>query len=247
MPKPKLTDSLDKKQIFLLLFSRELIRNSEEGLFQLKRIIEQQSRPAEIEVPIERKPAAKEMEEFPLTKSILSEAPKTETELAVVKPVTIRPPRQEISEIPSAYPVLRIPEPKLPAEFEYLKPIPTTKEIDLDKLNPLVNDPQVREIECEAPNKPIIVYGSMGRMPTEIILSNNEIEDMIERFSAASKIPVDIGVYKVVVGNLIFSAVVSDVVSSRFLITKMKPTNQTIIRNTNPPKPSMDYSNYIRN
>ena len=119
----------------------------------------------------------------------------------------------------------------------------------MDKLNPLVNDPQVREIECEAPNKPIIVYGSMGKMPTEVILSNNEIEDIIERFSIASKIPIDIGVYKVVVGNLIFSAVVSDVVSSRFLITKMKPTNQTIIKNPNPPiqpRQSIDYSNYIR-
>ena len=37
-------------------------------------------------------------------------------------------------------------------------------------------------------------------MPTEIILSNNEIEDIIERFSRAAKIPIDIGVYKVVVG-----------------------------------------------
>jgi hypothetical protein len=249
MPKPKLTESLDKKQIFLLLFSRELIRNSEEGLFQLKRIIEEQSKPAEIE-PVEKKQMVKEMEEFPLTKSILSEAPKTETELGIIKPVTIHPPRQEISSgvAKFEYPVLRIPEPKLPAEFEYLKPIPTTKEIDLDKLNPLVNDPQVREIECEAPNKPIVVYGGMGRMPTEILLSNDEIEDTIERFSAASKIPIDIGVYKVVVGNLIFSAVVSDVVPSRFLITKMKPTNQTIIRNPNQQrKPSMDYSNYIRN
>ena len=249
---PKLKESLDKKQIFLLLFSRELIRNSEEGLFQLKRIIEEQSRPAKIEVPMEKKPAIKDVEEFPLTKSILSEAPKTETELAVINPVNIRPQRQEISDgIPKVgYPVLRIPEPKLPPEFEYLKPIPTTKEIDLDKLNPLVNDPQVREIECEAPNKSIIVYGGMGKMPTGVVLSNSEIEDTIERFSRASKIPIDVGVYKVVVGNLIFSAIVSDVVPSRFLITKMKPSTQTIIRNPNPQMPPavhMDCSNYIKN
>ena len=91
----------------------------------------------------------------------------------------------------------------------------------------------------------------MGKMPTGISLSNNEIEDTIQRFSEASKIPVDVGVYKVVVGNLIFSAIVSDVVPSRFLINKMKPTTQTVIRNPNQipagPKPSMDYSNYIRN
>jgi hypothetical protein len=230
---PKLKESLDKKQIFLLLFSRELIRNSEEGLFQLKRIIEEGNKlAAEIPVKVPEKAEVKK-EDFPLTKSILSEAPKTETELGVVKPVNIKPPRQEISDgVPQfGYPVLRIPEPKLPPEFEYLKPIPSTKEIDLDKLNPFVNDPQVREIECEAPNKPIIVYGGMGKMPTGVMLSNNEIEDTIERFSSASKIPIDVGVYKVVVGNLIFSAIVSDVVPSRFLITKMKPSTQTIIRN----------------
>jgi hypothetical protein len=244
---PKLKDSsLDKKQIFLLLFSRELIRNSEEGLFQLKRIIEEQNKPLEI-VPIEKK-----TEEIPITKSVLSEAPKVGNELAIVKPVNIHPPRQEISQLPKfEYPILRIPEPKLPEEFEYLKPIPTTREIDLDKLNSLVNDPQIREIECEAPNKPIIVYGTMGKMPTGISLSNNEIEDTIQRFSEASKIPVDVGVYKVVVGNLIFSAIVSDVVPSRFLITKMKPSTQTVIRNPNAvpagPRQSMDYSNYIKN
>ncbi len=248
----KLKGSLDKKQIFLLLFSRELIRNSEEGLFQLKRIIEQQGKSTEIEVPAEKKET--EEEEFPLVKSILSEAPRPEDELSVVKPVHIIPARQEISGgiQKSGYPVLRIPEPKLPAEFQYLKPIPSRREIDLSKLNALVNDSQVREIECEAPNKPVIVYGTMGKMPTEIILSNNEIEDIIERFSRAAKIPIDIGVYKVVVGNLIFSAIVSDVVPSRFLITKMAPSNQTIIKSINPnlpptkPKQSIDYSNYIR-
>ena len=91
---PKLKDSLDKKQIFLLLFSRELIRNSEEGLFQLKRIIEEQSKP-ESEIPVE--PVEKKTEVLPLTKSILSEKPKIRR-LSIVKPVTIRPPRQEISE-----------------------------------------------------------------------------------------------------------------------------------------------------
>jgi hypothetical protein len=151
------------------------------------------------------------------------------------------------------YPILRIPEPKLPAEFQYLKPVPSTKEIDLDKLNSLVNDPKIREIECEAPDKPVVVYGNMGRMPTGVTLSNNEIEDIIQRFSKASKIPVDVGIYKVVVGNLIFSAIISDVIPSRFLITKMRPSTQTIIQGLNRPqqrpfvpKQSMEYSAYIR-
>ena len=234
---------LDKKQIFLLLFARELIRNSEESLLQLKRIIEEQSKPQV------KAPETPKKEEEPLMKSILSENQKP-GELSVVNPVSIRSQRQEISEglQKFEYPVLRIPEPKLPPEFEYLKPVPSTREIDLDKLNPIINDPQVREIECDAPNKPIMVYGTMGRKPTEIILSNYEIEDIIDRFSKASKIPVDVGVYKVVVGNLIFSSVISDIVPSRFLITKMAPSRQAIITNRNPQKSRqlMDYSAYIR-
>src|SRR5271157_1526219 len=121
----KLKEPLDKKQIFLLLFSRELIRNSVEGLSLLKKIIEQQNKPIEeTSIPVKKE------EESPLVKSILSEVPKQE--ISVLKPVDIHPPRREISEgfQKAEYPVLRIPEPKLPEEFQYLKPIPTTREID---------------------------------------------------------------------------------------------------------------------
>jgi DNA-binding Lrp family transcriptional regulator len=39
--------------------------------------------------------------------------------------------------------------------------------------------------------------------------------------SEVSKIPVSSGIYRVVVGNLILSAIVSEVISSRFVIRKM--------------------------
>ena len=236
----------------------ELIKNSEEGLFELKRIIEEQAKPerTQIQLPPQIQQQKKEIQpEEPLTKSILSEeeisVPTPASEVSVINPVSIRPQRQEISEAALRQiesPVLRIPEPKLPPEFQYLMPIPSTREIDLDKLNPLVYDPQVREIECDGPNKPIIVNGMMGRKPTEIILSGNEIDDTILRFSRAAKIPADVGVYKVVVGNLIFSAVISDVVASRFFITKMTP--QPLTFRPNPMQPqtrqAVDYSSYIR-
>jgi hypothetical protein len=261
---------LDSKQIFLLLFSRELIRNSQEAISHLNEIIEEESK--EKKSPQIEKPNAGTLvepfgvkikpktEESPLEKSIMSEKPKAEIggiepeKIKVVKPAAlIKTQRREISENPRVQqPILRVPEPKLPQEFQYLRPTPTRKEIDLDRLNPYVNDPGVKEIECESPNRPIVVSGMMGRLPTETILNSSEVEDIIERFAKASKIPVDIGIYKVVVGNLIFSAIVSEVVPSRFLITKMTPTNQTIIK-PNPPLPPqkipqqvMDYSSYIR-
>ena len=260
---------LDSKGIFLLLFSRELIRNSQEAISHLNEIIEEESKEKK-SLPSE-KPNAEiivepfgvkikpKTEESPLERSIMSEKPKPEIQIEpekmkVVKPAAlIKTQRREISENPRVQqPILRVPEPKLPQEFQYLRPTPTRKEIDLEKLNPYVNDPGVKEIECEGPNRPVVVSGIMGRLPTETMLNNSEVEDIIERFAKASKIPVDIGIYKVVVGNLIFSAIVSEVVPSRFLITKMTPTNQTIIK-PNPPLPQpklpqqvMDYSSYIK-
>lgn len=238
MQRAKQEDFLNKKQVFLLLFTRELINNSENGLFQLKKILEEKNRPVKEEIPpAEIKKQEIKKEEPPLIRSILSEAPRRRNggELSVVEPaIPIKINRREISEEKQrGYPVLRIPEPTLPPELQYLKPVPSNREIDLDKLNSVINDPLVRQIECEGPNKPIIVSGGMGRKPTGIILMNNEIEDIIDRFSRASKIPVDFGIYKVVVGNLIFSAIVSEIVPSKFTITKMAPQNQTIITNPN--------------
>ena len=234
---------LNPQQAFLLLFTRELILNSQNKVVQLEKIIEseekEKAQPNQGPAPA-KKPAKeikKEVSEEPLIKSILSTMPRPPVPvhpeerprqgLSVVKPVNIRTPRREIHEAPKRVPtqVLKIPEPRLPEEFEYLKPTPTTRDIDLGKLNPLVYDKAVQIIECEGPDKPIMVSGTMGRKPTSISLSNEEIENIIQIFSEASKIPAETGVYKVVVGRFIFSAVISDVVPSRFMIRKMYVPN----------------------
>jgi hypothetical protein len=252
MQKSKPDKPLDKRQIFLLLFARELIRNSEEGLLQLKRILEHGREAPLAEMPKQNlKITGKE--EFPLIKSILSETPRItiDGEFSAIKPVNITSQRREISDGYGRlqYPVLKIPEPKLPEEFRYLKPVASRKEIDLDKLNPLVYDSGIKKIECDGPNKPVIVSGNMGRKPTEIVLSNNEIEDIVERFSRAARIPADVGLFRVVIGNLIFSAIISDVVPSRFMIIKMASSNQINFRPLPPPMiPAvrMSYSDYIK-
>jgi hypothetical protein len=116
---------------------------------------------------------------------------------------------------------LVIPHVQLPPRFQYLKPTPTRINIDLGKINPLVKDPLVGEIECQGANQKIIVSGTMGRRKTDISLTRDEIEETIGRFSEVSKIPVQEGVFKVVVGSFIFSAVVSNLITSRFIIKKM--------------------------
>jgi hypothetical protein len=68
---------------------------------------------------------------------------------------------------------------------------------------------------------PVYVTGNMGNKKTGIVLSKDEIDEIINKFSEASKIPLGEGVFRVAVGKLVFSAIVSDVVSSKFIIKKL--------------------------
>jgi len=111
----------------------------------------------------------------------------------------------------------------LPPHLGYLKPIPTNVEIDLGKLNPLIKDSAVRILEVN-PEEKVRVTGTMGTRVTGIILTKEEIDGIIEKFAIASKIPVEEGIYRVVVGKLIMAAIISEVIGSRFIIRKIMPT-----------------------
>jgi hypothetical protein len=111
----------------------------------------------------------------------------------------------------------------LPPHIQYLRPTPMNKDIDLGKINPLINDQMVRTIECYGQDENLVVKGAMGVKKTSIILGKEEVEDIIQRFSKETKIPVQEGVFKVVAGRLIFMAIISGLVGSKFVIKKMVP------------------------
>lgn len=94
---------------------------------------------------------------------------------------------------------------------------------DLGKLNKLIRDPRVTELECSGPGKYILVRTMNKVTVTKNTLSQTEIQTIIEKFSQASKIPVIGGLFKAAVGNLIITAVISDIVGQRFIITKISP------------------------
>jgi hypothetical protein len=116
---------------------------------------------------------------------------------------------------------LSIPESKFPVHIQYIKPVPINKDIELGKLNPLVNDRMVNLIECYGAGENIVVQGGMGTKKTGIILDKEEIDNIIQRFSRETKIPVQEGIFKVVAGRLIFLAIISEIVGSKFTIKKM--------------------------
>lgn len=114
-----------------------------------------------------------------------------------------------------------IPELALPETVRDIMPVPGTTDINLGKLDVLIRDPLVKEIICHGADEKIIVKGAMGRKSTGIKLKKEEIDEVIEKFSEVSKIPISTGLFKVVHGNLVLSAVISEVVDSRFRIKKM--------------------------
>jgi len=133
--------------------------------------------------------------------------------------------KTKIKEIPSQpQRVLKIPEPRLPAHLQYLRPTPQKISFDLGKLNPLVRDSLVQSIECIGPDTNLIVHIPQEKR-TSIKLSKEEIEEIISIFEKESKIPVDEGFYRVVTGNLIFSAIISETTGSKFVIKKMSMPN----------------------
>ena len=195
-----------QKKFILLQFTKELIKHSAEGeVFELKNILEKESKEREENIKKQKlrilttspKPAKSKQEELisvdkkQITKRITPEE-EIKFELkdfssSIYKPneseirnkfKPLRPQMKKMSLSP-----LIIPKSRLSPRFQYLKPIPTKLEIDLGKLNPLIKDPLVKNIECLGPNQKIIVSGMMGRRKTDVTLSRDEIEQIIKKFS----------------------------------------------------------------
>ena len=203
------------RKLFLLEFTKQLIdAYAPEDIAKLEKILKKEGKEGTI--------IQKESKE--LVKGILHEK---EKELKFLEkgrtPLKQRKPdlKKSLDSLRKIRPVLRIPETRLPQTFQYLRPTPTNTEIDLGRLNTFIQDPLVKVIECNGSDENIIVHGSMGTKPTNIILKKEEIDEIIKRFADAAKIPQDEGIFKAVFGKLIFSAIISETVGSKFIIKKM--------------------------
>ncbi len=206
------------RTLFLLKFTEELIKNSKtKEVFELERILREKKKEEKKKKADEKK----ELEEIirqkiSPKKETLNYAKNTSPKNTEKKYPLIAPPKPV-----GKRRVLTIPDIKLPQRFQYLKPIPTDTPINLGKLNPLIADPFVKSIECDGPEENIKVITPKGMKKTGIILSKEEISQIIENFSVAARIPYQEGIFKVVVGRLVLTAIISDVVNTRFIIRKI--------------------------
>ena len=204
--------------IFLLQFTRELIKNSRQGaIFELRNIVKE--RDEEIKSGINRLIKSKKKASG-FQKSIMTKTPsKIVFEEPRVAKNNFQISRQKFKPIIQPR-KLTIPESRLPQQFQYLQPTPSNQQIDLGKLNPFIQDNHVIAIEYYGANQNVMV-----RVPdlrkTGINFSQDEINQVLNKFSEATKIPFHDGVFKVAFGRLIFSANISNNVCLNFVIRKI--------------------------
>jgi len=91
---------------------------------------------------------------------------------------------------------------------------------DLGKLNILLSDPRIQQIECYGPDKEISVRVSNTLQKTRIKLTKEEIDRVLKNFSEQTRIPLLKGVFKAALGNLTITATISDFVDTKFTIQK---------------------------
>lgn len=228
------------RRVFLLLFTRELIRNLEteeivEYKEKLRRDKETSIKDKEIKElkKINKKEIAQQnktnnrlkdkvREKLNLKKKNISKTfdkNYLNTENPILSKVPPQHPRIPIQK--NLINLRRISPPQLPPHLQYLKPIPRDVEINTGKLNQLMKDPNVKIIECTGDGEQIKVSGTMGDKDTSIILNESEINNIIENFARAAKIPIEEGITRMVVGKFMFYSIVSKIIGNKFIIQKM--------------------------
>ncbi|HJX50872.1 MAG TPA: hypothetical protein VJ438_05425 [Candidatus Nanoarchaeia archaeon] len=183
------------KELFLLAFTRELIIHAGGG-----EVLELES-----ELELEKQETKEKI------KDIVKEELKPSKSFAKFKAL----PKPFILAKRLVIPIQRFPE-----RLSYIQPIPTPIQVDLGKLNPLIKDPMVQTIECHGPDKKIIVRTPSER-ETEISLTKEEINNIVKTFSEHTKIPAEEGVFRVALGRIVFTAIISDIVGTKFMIKKL--------------------------
>ena len=173
----------------MLEFTKELLRNSkigEEEIYGLKEVIKEEEdlREEERKEEEEIKQKQKEKKQETIKEAIKK---RENLEISDLQEPLYKPSSISITAPPKKR-VLRIPAPKIPKHLQHLKPTRLGKlKIDLGKLNSFIKDPIIKDIECNGPDTNIIVKGVTETKKTNIILTGQEIDDIIKKFSEAAK------------------------------------------------------------
>jgi hypothetical protein len=88
------------------------------------------------------------------------------------------------------------------------------------RLSNLIKDNSISTIEYSGENLPLKITRLGRTQLTNIILSNDEVNSILNYISSRTRIPIENQVFKVSLDNFLFNAVISKEIGTRFLIKK---------------------------
>lgn len=100
------------------------------------------------------------------------------------------------------------------------KPKPRKNLLQNVSISELMQNPVVISLECKGPNIPLIMKTRAGPSEINKVLSLEEINEIIQRFSEESHIPIT-EVFRAIVNNMMITASLSNPETPQFIITKL--------------------------
>lgn len=117
--------------------------------------------------------------------------------------------------------IIHYPKPKgkvMPVPPSYSPPVG-----EFGKIDALLKDPTVTTIECSGEDKNVFVIRAGLRQPTKIILSKDDIHQILKKVAEIARVPLIEGVFRAAIRDFIVDAFVSKTIGSRFVIKKYNP------------------------
>lgn len=147
------------------------------------------------------------------------------TKLSEEKSKEVKAPSLIKREIPFVRPLLKMNlskvqlEPTMSLEQKLAKTTERPMIVGFGRINSFVIDPTVTIIECPGPNKRIKIKINGKVEETGIILTEDDISSIIDRFAETSNVPLT-QIFKARNKNLTITAFLSPILGTKFLIIK---------------------------
>jgi hypothetical protein len=159
-----------------------------------------------------------------LSPEIIPNYPKIEREKSKINPQIIAPiPTKQIivQRPPTRIEQKVVPQNKIFPQEQFNKEVEITG--DYGKINHFLREKTISFIECPGPGKSIIIIKMGQRQMTNITLNPKEIRMILDEVAAEAHIPLLEGVFRAAVGGFTISAVISEIIGSKFVIKKSTP------------------------
>lgn len=133
-------------------------------------------------------------------------------------------PLRLVRRIPIVHPVPLTPPtplpPLTPTRLRFkLAPTKTKGKIG-EKIAPLMEDKSIKVIECS--DGKVKIKRNAEEEETKITLSEDEVRKIIKKFSEETKIPLLGNIFRAQLEDMQISAIVSEVIPSRFIMTRIR-------------------------